>query len=71
MPKPIRVSATRADITNPDRAEATLVFDTAWPESVEMTVRWGDPERDRGTYLISKMEAWDLYEFLKQHLDDE
>lgn len=68
MSELVRVSVTRQDIANPDKGGATLVFRELSDGDVEMTVMYGDPERDRGAYLIAKDEAWDLVDHLDVHL---
>lgn len=67
--KNIRLMTNRQDIRNPDNAAAFLHFDVDSDGDVEMTVRWGEPERPRGTYLIPRSEADLLLEWLEQRTD--
>jgi hypothetical protein len=67
--KTIRLMVSRPDIRNQDLAGAFLTFEVDSDGDVEMTVRWGEPERDRGIYLIPSNEACELLGFLEQLTD--
>ena len=51
-PEFFHVEVIRQDIADPDKAGARLDFVATSGGDMEMTVQWGDPPRDRGTYLI-------------------
>jgi len=69
--KEIRLIVIRPDITNQDSANATamLRFETASDNDVEMSITWGDSERNRGTYLIPRSDADELAGWLDERTD--
>jgi hypothetical protein len=61
FPDRIAVPVTRQDIADPDKAEAELDFVILGDGDVEVTVKWGNPPRDRGAYLIDAHIASGLF----------
>lgn len=59
-PETFRIEVIRQDIADPDRAAAELHFSALSDGDMELTVRWGDPPRDRGTYLIPAAAATEM-----------
>ena len=52
FPDRITVPVVRQDIADPDKAEAELDFQILDGGDIEVVVKWGNPPRERGAYLI-------------------
>jgi hypothetical protein len=71
MPKELRLIVIRPDIANQESASATayLCFETASDDDVEMSVTWGDTDRNRGTYLIPRSQIDELTAWLDERTE--